>query len=52
MLKWINRYRVNKENNHVAWVDLYQDIETGVQYFGLGDSLSVRLNENGTPYKG
>lgn len=52
MLKWINRCRVNKENNHVAWVDLYQDIETGVQYFGLGDSLSVRMDENGTPYKG
>ena len=51
MLKWINRYRVNKENGHVAWVDLYEDIETGVQYFGLGDSLSPRYNIDGTFYK-
>ena len=51
MLKWINRYRVNKENGHVAWVDLYEDVETGVQYFGVGDSLSPRFNSDGTLYQ-
>lgn len=51
MLKWINRYRVVKEGNHVTWLDVYEDVETGVQYFGLGDSLSPRYNIDGTLYK-
>ena len=50
MLKWINRYRVDKENGHVTWIDIYQDVETGVQYFGCGDSLSPRYQSNGKLY--
>lgn len=48
MLKWIGRYRVQKEDNHVMWLDVYEDINTKVQYFGVGDSLSPRYNTDGS----
>lgn len=43
MLKWIKRFKVNKEEGHVVWVDLYQDMDTGIQYFGMGNTLSPRF---------
>lgn len=50
MLKWINRYRVDKENGHVTWVDIYKDIQTNVQYLSIGDSLVPRYNIDGSFY--
>lgn len=52
MIVWIKRKKVNKGDGHVIYIDLYQDFETGVQYFGTKDGLTVRLNSNGSPYVG
>lgn len=51
MLKWLNRYRINKEGSHVVYVDLYEDTVTGVQYISMGDTLCPRYNADGTLYK-
>ena len=51
MLKWIERIRVNKENNHYAFIDRFYDTETMVEYYCYGDNnLTVRINATGTPY--
>lgn len=52
MLVWINRYKVDKGEGHVTYVDLYQDNETQVQYYGLKDSLILRVDCAGNPFKG
>lgn len=42
MLKWLRRFKVEKEQGHVVWVDLYEDVETRIQYFGLGNNIVPR----------
>lgn len=49
MLVWINRFKVEKGDGHITWIDLYQDKETNVQYFGTQNGLTVRYNEKGLP---
>lgn len=48
MFKLISRNKVQKEDNHVAWVDLYFDTETNVEYVAIGDKLCPRYNADGS----
>lgn len=41
-LKWIRRFSVQKEEGHIAYFDLYEDIYTHAQYFGTRDNLIPR----------
>ena len=50
MLKWLDRFRVEKESGHVVWIDIYVDTETQVEYYGYGDSLTPRYKADGTLY--
>lgn len=52
MLVWVNRCKVDKSEGHVTYIDLYQDEETQVQYYGLKDSLVLRVDNTGNPFKG
>ena len=49
MLAWVKRFRVEKEQNHVTYVDLFYDTETNVEYFGYDKCLVPRLDSNGKP---
>lgn len=50
MLKWVKRTKVEKESGHIAYIDLFYDTETMVEYFCYGDkNLIVRVNEDGKP---
>ena len=50
MLRWIKRTKVEKESGHVAYIDLFYDTETMVEYFCYGDkNLIVRADEYGKP---
>lgn len=52
MLVWVNRCKIDKSEGHVTYIDLYQDDETQVQYYGLKDSLVLRVDNTGNPFKG
>lgn len=52
MIVWIKRFKVDKGEGHVTYIDLYQDTETNVQYYGTKDGLIPRYNNNGLPYIG
>lgn len=48
---WIKREKVEKEAGHLAFIDLFRDEETGVEYWCYGDkNLVPRLNADGSPY--
>ena len=50
MLVWIKRFRVDKEHNHITFVDLFYDSETKVEYYGYGDKCLIpRLDAEGKP---
>lgn len=49
ILKWVDRFKVTKEDGHVAYYDLLEDTVTGVQYFATKEGLYTRLNQDGTP---
>lgn len=48
MIKHVERIKVEKEEGHVTYMDIYQDTLTGVQYIGHGDALCPRYNADGT----
>lgn len=50
MIVWIKRFKVEKGDGHVTYIDLYQDNETGVQYYGTKDGLVPRYDSNGKIY--
>ena len=45
---FVERIRVEKEDKHVAYFDIFQDAVTGVQYIGYGSYLVPRYNPDGT----
>lgn len=47
---WVKRERVEKEQGHVAYIDLFYDEVSKVEYLCYGDkNLIVRVDENGKP---
>lgn len=50
MLKWVKRDKVEKESGHIAYIDLFYDVETMVEYLCYGDkNLIVRADKDGKP---
>lgn len=49
ILKWLDRFKVVKEDGHVAYYDLLVDVSTGVEYFATNGSLCARLDQSGVP---
>lgn len=50
MLKWVKRNKVEKESGHIAYIDLFYDTETMVEYLCYGDkNLIVRVDKDGKP---
>lgn len=49
MLIHIERFKVEKDDGHVAYFDRYYDKETLVEYYGADKFLVMRTNSDGSP---
>ena len=49
MLVHVERVKVEKDDGHIMWLDVYYDMETLVEYFGVDKTLTMRVNADGTP---
>lgn len=49
MLIHIERFKVAKDDGHVAYFDRYYDKETLVEYYGADKFLVMRTNSDGSP---